>query len=85
MLHIFPPCPTYQEIKNLPRTEGKEEKSIKVELGGQKVDGEFWIHFKPFLNLWLQNIFLTVMLPIYAFLLEVKTKPWQRNVERTHD
>lgn len=78
MLYTFSPCPIDQVV---PRAERKEEKLFKEELDEQKADTTV-IYFESFLNLKIQSLFLTVLLLIHIFFLEVQTKPWQTNVER---
>lgn len=72
MLYTYSSCPIDQEIKVVPRAERKE-KSFKEGLDEQKADTTV-IYFESFLTLKVQNLFLTVLLLIHIFILEVQTK-----------
>lgn len=72
MLYTYSSSPIDQEIKVVPGAERKE-KSFKEGLDEQKADTTV-IYFESFLNLKVQNLFLTVLLLIHVFILEVQTK-----------
>lgn len=72
MLYTYSSCRIDQEIKVVPGAERKE-KSFKEGLDEQKADTTV-IYFESFLNLKVQNLFLTVLLLIHIFILEVQSK-----------
>lgn len=83
MLYVFSPFYVQEDMEKAPRTEGKQEKRFKVQSGWRKGGSgaesrhscESWIHSENFLNLQLQSLVLPVLLPIPAFLPEVKPTP----------